>query len=103
MKEALRAILAVVAIFVVLGLFGQDADDDQADIEFWCYGTGGADNPTGVFWQETARRFEQANPGVRVKVVADIPHNPYNVNDRSLSQIITSFSRSFVRLFHKPR
>ena len=56
---------------------GEDSDGGPA-LEFWCYGTGGADNPTGVFWQETARRFEKANPGVRVKVVADIPHGPYD-------------------------
>jgi len=78
MKEALIAIGAVVLVFVLLGQLGQEPDDGRTTLEFWCYGTGGADNPGGVFWEETGRLFEEAHPGVRVKVVSDIPHGPYN-------------------------
>ena len=46
-------------------------DDGRPTIEFWCYGTGGADNPGGVFWEQVARDFEKANPGVRVTVVTE--------------------------------
>ena len=78
MKQAFLAILFVVALFVVLGLAGRETDDGRASIEFWCYGSGGADNPGGDFWQGVAGRFQQAREGVRVKAVVDIPHGPYN-------------------------
>jgi ABC-type glycerol-3-phosphate transport system substrate-binding protein len=77
-KEALAAILAVVGIFVVLGLVGREDRGGADGIEFWCYGTGGADNPGGVFWDRTGELFEQANPGAAAKIVSDIPHGPYN-------------------------
>lgn len=77
MKQALAVILAIVVIFILLGRMGIERGAGKTDIEFWCYGSGGANNPCGEFWMETGRLFEKANPGVRVKVVSDIPHNPY--------------------------
>jgi len=38
---------------------------------------GGSNDPTDDYWRGVARRFEQAHPGVRVRVVADIAHEHY--------------------------
>ena len=77
MRQAILCILAIAAVFVVLGRLGREVDDGRTAIEFWCYGTGGADNPTATFWHCAAEDFMAARPGVRVKVVADIAHGPY--------------------------
>jgi N,N'-diacetylchitobiose transport system substrate-binding protein len=77
MRYAFLAVLIVVALFVALDRLHDEPDDGGVSIEFWCYGTGGATNPAAVFWEDAAQRFADAHPGVTVKVVADIPHNPY--------------------------
>jgi len=43
MKEATLAILAVAAMLVLLGRLDQEPDDSRTVLEFWSYGTGGAD------------------------------------------------------------
>lgn len=71
----------VVAGSLATGLTGQGCsrgdDDGRAALEFWCYSGGGSKDQTGAFWQAVARGFEQANPGARVSVVSDMPHNYY--------------------------
>jgi N,N'-diacetylchitobiose transport system substrate-binding protein len=49
---------------------------EVAELEYWTYGTGGADNPTGAFWQAIGRDFGEVT-GRSVAVVSDIPHGPY--------------------------
>ncbi|MBN2309203.1 MAG: sugar ABC transporter substrate-binding protein [Candidatus Hydrogenedentes bacterium] len=87
MKQAILIILAIVVLFVVLGrLHGEhESDGDAISLEFWCYGTGGATNPGAEFWDDAARRFAEQHPGVRVRVMADMPHGPY------LSMLTTRF------------
>jgi hypothetical protein len=43
MREALIAILIVVAVFVLLGQIGREPPDERPSLEFWVYGSGGAD------------------------------------------------------------
>ena len=78
MKRIIGAILVIVTLFVLLGRLGSEDDDHRMTIEMWCYGSGGGRNLYADFWKETARKFERANPGVRVKIVADIPHSSYS-------------------------
>jgi len=77
MRYAFAVTAGIVAVFVLLGRLDKDVDDGRAVIEFWSYGSGGAKNPAGVFWETVAQRFMDAYPDVRVKVVADIAHSPY--------------------------
>ena len=77
MRHAIAATLALLGLLFVIGRLDREPDDGRTVLEFWSYGTGGATNPTGVFWENVAQRFMEQHPGVRIKVVADIPHNPY--------------------------
>ena len=77
MRYAFAVTAAIVAVFVLLGRLDKDVDNGRAVIEFWSYGSGGAKNPTGLFWETVAQRFMDAHPDVRVKVVADVAHGPY--------------------------
>ncbi|MCP4640511.1 MAG: sugar ABC transporter substrate-binding protein [bacterium] len=77
MKQAFLAILAIVAIFLLLGRLHSEPDDGRKVIEFWSYGTGGASNPGIPFWNAVADEFMTRHPDVKVQVVADIAHGPY--------------------------
>ncbi|MBN1341528.1 MAG: sugar ABC transporter substrate-binding protein [Phycisphaerae bacterium] len=68
--------LLLAALAAPLGCARHDAGAG-ATIELWTYLSGGSTDRTTEFWQEVARKFERANPGVRVSVVSDIPHNYY--------------------------
>ena len=51
MKQAIIATTAVVSGYVLLGRLDKEDDDGRTVIEFWSYGSGGADNPPAEFWQ----------------------------------------------------
>lgn len=77
MRYAVALTLAIAGLLLLIGRLDREIDDGRTVIEFWSYGTGGAANPTGEFWEAVAQRFMAQHPGVRVKVVADIAHGPY--------------------------
>ncbi len=70
-------ILCMLVAAVASSACSRGGGEGAATLEFWCYSGGGAKDQTGAFWQAVARGFERANPGVRVSVVSDIPHNYY--------------------------
>ncbi len=69
--------LCLLALVLLISGCSRSEDDGRTTIEFWTYSSGGSKDPTGEFWTAVARGFERANPGVRVSIVYDIPHNYY--------------------------
>ena len=74
--HAIRLVWAA-AVALVLAGCSSSKQPERASLEFWCYMGGGASDPTARFWNAVAARFEKANPNVKVKVTADIPHEYY--------------------------
>ena len=78
MKHALVIFVVVAALFALLARRGgEDQADGRATIEFWAYAGGGSSAATMRCWEEMARGFERANPGVHIKTVTDITHGQY--------------------------
>lgn len=79
MRHAFLVFLVVGALFALLARRGGDGGgaDGRTAIEFWAYAGGGSSDLTMRCWDEMARAFERANPGVRVRMVTNISHGQY--------------------------
>jgi ABC-type glycerol-3-phosphate transport system substrate-binding protein len=51
--------------------------DDANEIQVWCYSGSGGPSRTQVLWQSLADRFQKVQPGIKIRVSADIPHSQY--------------------------
>lgn len=79
MKQAILILLGSVAAFAALGRIRWDDAGPRGagTLEFWTYAGGGSADRSLRFWNEVARGFEKANPGVRVRTVTGVDHNNY--------------------------
>lgn len=79
MRQAILILAASAGVFLLLGLMRREprAERGVRTIEFWTYAGGGSAGRSFHFWNEVARGFEAANPGVKVRTVTDINQGNY--------------------------